>query len=748
MKSVSNDYKASMRGLMRNRSYVKVAFANVNTSASGDGEWVSNGSEWYSNYNTLDYEYAYGSTYATLELNRWTLDGGSIIVSDTLGNDGFISSKMSDANGIFAVNATLTREFSEPFVFPGLTLTFDTRSEEWVRKVTARFYLNNAVIDTQVIEDITSTTIEIFTSAVDIDKIEIEFGQSLPYRRPRLEQVLYGVVKDFTNENLVSTLQRHDVDPLSRRAPNEMFSFSILDYDLEYDPDNPDGAWKYIDVRSPISIQFGYELPDKTLEWLKPDRYMLDSRPTVRNFVATFTGTGLLGSLSGTFYRSKLGSKNFYDMAEEVLLDAGLTLTPQGTNPWVIDESLRAMFTTAALPIDSHMHCLQLIAHACRCRLFTDDDNVIHIRPFGVTVVGIYRGTWTDNGHEGFSEWGSVDRGSFNEYTYATLELNRWELDGSQSVLPGSNPTPMGFVSNILSNSTGAFSPAVVFEKDFDVPHDLPIISLRFDTATGDHPREIVVTYFEGNQVVDMQFITDIASPEVLVTSELARNCTRIEVLVQSGLPYSRVRVSKVYYRETDFTLDFSTIAKDSQSISKIDQLRAVNVAQYFYVAGSTTTLYQETTTETRLHVEFSAFAQNVQVSVTGGTVLSSNIFARAADIELSAGTKTVTITGTTLTESSVIVSKTVDSNGEVDIVENPLITNETMRSALADHVAAYLTMRNTYDADYRGNPELEVGDIIGLQTMFTDEMDALILVDEISFDGALSGKMKVKGLI
>ena len=84
----------------------------------------------------------------------------------------------------------------------------------------------------------------------------------------------------------------------------------------------------------------------------------------------------------------------------------------------------------------------------------------------------------------------------------------------------------------------------------------------------------------------------------------------------------------------------------------------------------------------------------------------------------------------------------------EIDKEENPLITNDTMCQALANHVKSYLQMRNTYEANYRGNPEMEVGDIIGLQTLYTDEMDALILVDEITFDGSLSGKMTVKGLI
>ena len=94
------------------------------------------------------------------------------------------------------------------------------------------------------------------------------------------------------------------------------------------------------------------------------------------------------------------------------------------------------------------------------------------------------------------------------------------------------------------------------------------------------------------------------------------------------------------------------------------------------------------------------------------------------------------------------VVSYPVNLDGEIDKEENPLITNDEMCSALANHVMKYLQMRNTYEASYRGNPELEVGDIIGLQTLYTDEMDALILVDEITFNGSLSGKMKVKGLI
>lgn len=749
MKSVSNAYKASMKAMLRNRSYVRITFGNVDTTAATDGEWESNGAASISEFETVDYAYQYGDTYVSLELNRWALDGKSLLVptgEDV--QDGFISSLMSDAEGNFTTPPVITREFSLKHIFPGLTLTFDTRQQEWPLEVTADFYLNGAVVDTQTVS-ITSVQTTISTTATEVDKVTITFDRCLPYRRPRLENVLYGLNVQFLNKDIVSTQQKHDVDPLSRRLPTETMQFTILDYEHKYDPDNPAGIYAYVDKNSPIEIQFGYELPDGSVEWLKPDNYVLNAKPSAQNNQATFNGTGLIGSLTGTFYKSKLGSKSLYNMAEEVLLDAGLTLTEQGTNPWEIDEALKDMFTTAALPIDTHMNCLQLIAHAACCRLYTDDDNIIHIRPFGVTVIGIYNGVWADNGHVWFSEWDTIDKGNTAENTYATFELNRWTLGGdSQIILPDSNAGQRGYISEAMTGADGSFANPPVFTKTFDVPHDLPVLAIRFDTVLNEFPGAVQVKYYHDDTLLDTQTAA-IDSVEVYVSSNLAIECTKIEVTMIGNLPYRRGRVTKVYYRETDFTLDFTSIGENSQKISKIDELKSVSVARYSYTASNdTSTLYEGTTTETELHVEFSGLAQDVQISVSGGTLVSSNIYARAADLVLSSGTKTVTITGKTLTENSVVVSYPVAQSGEIDKEENPLITNDTMCQALADHVKSYLQMRNTYEASYRGNPEMEVGDIIGLQTLYTDEMDALILVDEITFDGSLSGKMTVKGLI
>lgn len=750
MKQVSSAYKSSMKSPLRNRSYVEITFSEIDTNAAGDGTWSGNAQS-YSEFDTLDYAYDYKNTYATLELNRWSLDAKSVILpSASSFTDGFISSSISDENGSLANTVVLTRTFTDSRTFPGVTLTFDTRESEYPKSVTADFYYNGSIWKTATAE-IKGTKVEINAAVEYCDKIVFTFSETrLPYRRIRLQHTLYGVEKIFTNDDVVSTKQSHDVDPLSRRLPQETMEFTLLDYEHNYDPDNPQGIYAYLDEKSPIAIRFGYELPSGTVEWIKADRYQLNGKPTISNNQAKFSGTGLIGSLTGTYYKSKTGTKSFYDMAQDVLEDADLTLTTSGGNPWDIDVSLKEMYTTAVLPIDTHMNCLQLIAHACRCRLFTDDDNVIHIKPFGVQILGIYKGDWTDNGHTYYSEWDSVDGGNTFGNTFATLELNRWGLDGGEQVIiPDSDWGGRGYVSSQMTDSTGAFASTPIYTRNFDVSHDLPVVAFRFDTPIDEYPTDIKIQYYRDDELLDTQTISGISSSEIFATSELAYDCTRITVTALNALPYRRMRVTKMFYRETDYTLDFTSIDENSQTISKIDKLKEVSVSKYGYVAANTaSTLFEGTTTETELHIEFSSAAQDVSISVTGGTLVSSAVYAHAADLVMSSGTKTIAITGKTLTENSIVTTYTAAKDGETDKEENPLITNDEMCLALANQVKQYLQMRNTYEASYRGNPELEAGDIIGLQTNYTAEMDALILKDEISYNGSLSGKVIVKGLI
>lgn len=754
MKSVSDRYWNSMREPLRNPSHVIIQFGNVDTTAPGDGAWADNGAMPWSSFETMDYAFQYtADPYATLELNRWLGDGSFDLapVSGPYTNQGFCANQVAGADGALSVPLPMmTRAFSLEHTMPGLTLTFDSICGEWPRAITVRLYQGNTLAEEQKVTDISSLEVKVATTATKITKIEILFDEMLPYHRPRLTRVMFGRMVEFTDYDIISVRQSHDVDPLSRRLPKESFSFTIHDYEKRFDPDSPTGIWQYIDIKSPISIQFGYEIDEEgTVEWLHPDNYVLNGRPAGRNYEATFSGTGLIGSMDRLFYKGTFGRKSFYDLAEAVLLDAGLTKTELGENPWDIDDDLKTMYCNVPLPVDTHMNVLQLIAHACRSRFFTDEDNIIHIRPFGVSIRGIYTGTWEDNGAEAYSEWGSVDNDDELGAPYATLELNQWLGDGSFDLVPADgNYSLQGFVSSKISEPDGAFGTTPVVSRLFQVPHDLPIVKVLFDERNNEWPREVVIRYWRDGQVVQEKPVQDITGPELMIRSDVVE-CDNFDLLFTDMLPYRRPRIQSVRYQETDFMLDFNTILEDTQSSQKTDELRNLTVSSFSYVPDEkASVLFEGSTDRTFLHIDLDSPATDIQVSVTGGTVVKSEIFAEAVDLTLSAGTKAIRVTGVKQSQVSHARTWNVHQNGADDEIKNPLVSDEAMQEAMAEHYIAYLGYRSTYDADYRGNPELEVGDLIILQTNYTPEMDAIVLTDELSYDGSLHGKVKVKGLV
>ena len=594
MKTVSDNYKTSMASPLRERSCVRITLDSIDWAAAQDGAWVSNGAAPYADLGSMDVNVSRGDPPATLELNYWTLDGSFGILPDDADNQGFVSSSMSDEDG--DCDIVLLRPFNNNHSITAWSVYFDTRAGEWpvstIVQLETEMEVSEGVtdyvpMDTVTLENLTEPKSAQMRQVVATDMIAVNITKTLPYRRVRVETFIIGLSLEFGSNDIIETQQSHDVDPLSRRLPQEMLSFTVIDFQHRFDPENPAGIYDYVYTRSPVLISFGYEVAPGVWEWLKGDRYLLNSRPIFDTDRVTFSAGGLLAGMTGNYYRSALGTKTLYDMAIDVLQDAAAQKAiPSGA--WDVDSSLNDMSTDGVLPVGPHSECLQIIAHAARCILYTDDDNVIHIEPFTI-------------------------------------------------------PT----------------------EAD------------------------------------------------------------------------------------TDFRLDYTTISEKSQRLSKTDLLKAVKVSEYSMVDGAeqATVLYQATTTETKLHVEF-GLARDVTVTVSDDALISSDIYAQAVDLVLASGSKFVEITGVPLVKTETIHTVDINPDGETDSETNPLITSDTLRDALAVHAAAYLSLRNTYEVSYRGNPELESKDTVMMQTRYSGLIPLLVLKNSLSFTGALSGGITGKGLI
>lgn len=588
MRTVSQAYKEQMRKPIRNRSYVKIRFMQIDVGAAADGQYVDNGHEYLSEWGSVDVqEYKSPFQYGSLETNRFILDGTMAMAPDPgsqVTPTGFVSNK-------FDGGVRITRSFQDKHGFLGLTFRFDTHCGDYPTNMVIRYLNDGAVVDEFTVEP--DAPVYVVERRIErMDGLEIELNaMNLPGRRPRIESILYGIEKIFEVDRVESVAQVSDVDPISRRLPTETLEFSLLDYEREYDPDNTAGYWSYIDSKSPIYIAYGYELDDGSIEWLPYVRYELSGRPMVAGQKAKFTASGLLDGMARTYYKATFSSKTLYDMAVSVLEDAGLPLTASLEKPWVLDSSLKSVITTGLLPIATHKECLQLIAHAGCCKLYTDDNNVIHIE---------------------------------------------------KMVIP-------------------------------ETPEDITI---------------------------DL-------------------NC-------DLGEP----------------------------SVSKIEPLYAINVKKYSYSFSDTASeLHKSEITvngDTEFHAEFSA-ATSITVSVSGATIKTQNIYAQAVDLILTgSGTATVTVTGKSGTQntSGAPVAVSEDARGETETLENPLITTDTMRATLAGHVSDYLKLRSAYTTDYRGNPEIQTGDLINMESPFTPQFPAVVLKHTIDFDGGLSGNMIAKAVI
>ena len=215
------------------------------------------------------------------------------------------------------------------------------------------------------------------------------------------------------------------------------------------------------------------------------------------------------------------------------------------------------------------------------------------------------------------------------------------------------------------------------------------------------------------------------------------------------------IRIEPANDVQDNFKLDFHTMLARPK-VSQIPTLWAVECPAYAYAPeAAASELHKESYTvdgTLELHLTFSQ-AADVSVAVSGATVAAKAVFAGAVDLTLTgSGEAVVTVTGRKLESSARTVTAPVESpdeNGSVETLDNPLITDAAHALAVAEWVRDWLLLRNTYEFEYRGSPELDPGDLIWLESQFAPfAAPARVLKNELAFDGGLKGKMIAKRMV
>lgn len=390
MQTVSKDWKNVHKQTLLNESYVEVSLDIADPDSLADASATDNGAVYISDTAEVVSEVDTSiMPYGTLEQNLWLLDGSRKHIPMSNYKDGsFVGDVLSDEKGEFSSKIpTLTVDFTQVHskLIPGITIAWGTAYNEFATSFIVTAYNGDVVVAKKEVINNTSVKSIVALDIVDYDRIVVQvLGWCLPNRRVRIDEVFIGWHKVYSKTDLMSYSHKQTVDPVSTSLPKMEIQFSIDNSDGAYNPYNLNGMAKYLTERQEVVARYGLKLNNNTVEWIKGGTFYLSEWYAKQNGIsADFVARDILEFMTSNYKDtiSTMTIRNLYDLAEAVLESAGLPLNSDGSVKWVIDNSLKNIYTAAPLPDDTKANCLQLIANAGRCVLYPDRDGILHIKP-------------------------------------------------------------------------------------------------------------------------------------------------------------------------------------------------------------------------------------------------------------------------------------------------------------------------------------------------------------------------------
>ena len=399
MQTVSKNWENVHKQTILNESFVEVSLEVTDPDALADASPKDNGAVYISDSSELTNGVdKTPSPYCTLEQNIWVLDGGrKALPEDNHETSGYVGDALSDGQCVFADKIPLiTINFSKTFsnLIPGITITWSKTYDEFADTFDVIVYRGDDIVAEKEVIGNRSVTSLVMVDINFYDRIVIRVRKwCLPYHRARVEEIFVGINKVYSKSDLFDYSHKQTVDPLSTSLPKNEVSFSINNVDGEYNPYNPQGMAKYLMERQEIKTRYGLKLNDGSVEWIKGGTFYLSEWYGKQNsMVADFTARDLLEFMSDIYHDTvtEIKERSLYDLATSILEDSKLPLNSDGTVKWLIDESLKSIYTTAPLPEDTHANCLQLISNAAQCVLYQDREGKLHIEPLPYNDLDMY----------------------------------------------------------------------------------------------------------------------------------------------------------------------------------------------------------------------------------------------------------------------------------------------------------------------------------------------------------------------
>lgn len=762
MQKVSSKWRANQRQNLVDENFVEISLEMSDPDAIADV--TDNGAVWFSRTSQvsdgLDKEFV---PYATMEQNLWVLDGVSRSLPNSyeeLGDTGYVSDVICDEDAIFQVTPIVEANFDEVHekLIPGVTIAWSTTHEEYAVDFIVTAYNYDEIVARLHVENNQGTISIVGVDIQSYNKISIEINEwSLPVRRARIEEIFIGVRHVYTKKDIGSFTQKMVSSPLSSSLPNYSLSYKLDNTRSEYDFSNPTGLAGYLLERQRIKIRYGYKFNGVT-EWIPGGVYYLSEWTLPQNGISvTFKARDILEFMDEIFIKGLLAPDgvSLYDLAEQVLMELDLPLNPDGNVNWIIDETLKDIYTSAPLPMVSHAECLQYIANAGCCVMFFDRSGRFRMEPPSIITSFAGYADAADSGSAWFSKTVQIVDGIDKDIApYATLETNLWVLDASMDLLPGNYEElgDTGYVSDVLCDENAVFQSPPTVTLNFSRIHRNLVtdITITWGETFEEYATNFIITAYVNDEILSRLHFTDNTdTTSVLEVNFQGYNKISIQINEWS-LPNRRARIENIPVRP-DYEISlFNSFSLSDITLSK--PLRGVQAKAYKYFPEENETelfngvipvlgVQTVTITYSQASVDVSATAEN-------GTIVEAIYYTNSCELTIDGdGDVSIILLGIPLKTSETLAFLPHLQDGEIQTVENPLITSVNRARAVAQWTLEYLSNRTVISSNWRADPRMDVLDIIMNQNKYDTQPVRMTSV-EYKYNGAFRGTGEGRALL
>ena len=220
-----------------------------------------------------------GPAYATLERNRWLLDGTFRIYPDnyqSAGQQGFAGDILSGDDGTYETPPWVQLNFANVSILQALSVYFPNADQDGVADTfTVEVLQGGTAYYTKTITGNTERQIDLDGFTVQVpDAIRVTVSKwSLPGRRIRTLEIIPGLFETWDGNMIAEFNVVQQASFSSTSLPYGTCTLKMDNLDRRFEPRSKNGLFQSIEERQGITVSIGVELPDGGVEYMPTGVY-------------------------------------------------------------------------------------------------------------------------------------------------------------------------------------------------------------------------------------------------------------------------------------------------------------------------------------------------------------------------------------------------------------------------------------------------------------------------------------------